>query len=899
MEDYIIEISKYYFKGVLNNEVIQKVLSKKEEKFHIQKKVVKELDDLKEFILEMSKLNFPLDSIKESVDSFIRDSEYLQKTPNLNIDIEDILEDSTIEKIENIKNNDIVSTKNIEVNDMIIENNILKSIDNEKIEIIPNVIIDKNFEANSFFEVICNLYLETFVNLGNLVFQETDFDSIVNGNFESKIKNHIQFLKDELINLIPIDNVDVHLFDSNFYDYLNRMTNITQIAREERGNISSNLSELKTLQKLSRNSGSSFFVGNLYAMGAFAAFKGIKSICNSVSDSNERNRLKSSMESNFMKQFYDYMEENLQSDLLSTMSVIVNTFSSFLSLHSNLTFKRFEELIDVKNRFENEYKNLPEKVKKSDYHLVIRLLSLYPYSEEIWNDFFSVISIDEFFILEKNLKENNYSYTLEKLLLIKDKKISIDSNDLELVHSTIDKIGVDSIFEIFKEHFNENIDKNNLEFFIKILRYIFEDYDISSIFSKKYILIANLFKETLNKNLETYFEKNKMNIFMYATDISKILEKNILLMNFLPVKEIIAYISEAYNKYIEDIKTAENQNLINVQNLINNDLEVIKNIALAERNFMKYFIIFDYFKHNSFVKNLINNSKNLNEKNIHLTWNTKGSAGIITLTSLIFKIKDKEKSITITNINKVKIDNLSIELETDDKTYLIPIFNINEGTAEKDEAVKALALYIKKLSKYWQNISVDLKIYINNHYKEIDNLFSKPSYSLEFIFDENLRTQDIFRIFLKKGFVTEKDIASRRNLFNYIASNLQKYAKSTNKIEIYPFDEKKISEIQNLIKSYLGKSINSEILAVYYENEFFDRDKSVIILTERSIIILTNSFGEIPFNIINSISLSGFSSHSLEFKTTKGNFSCLLNTSEDSNKILVNLIRELLEIISS
>ena len=890
MEDYIIEISKYYFKGVLNNEVIQKVLSKKEEKFPIQEKVVKELDDLKEFILEISKLDFSSDNIQESIDSFIKDTEYLSKVPNLNIDLENILKDSIIEKIENIKNT--------EINDKISENRKLELINNEKIEIIPNVIIDKNFEANSFFEVICNLYLETFVNLGNLVFQETDFDSIANGNFENKIKNHIQSLKDELINLIPIDNVDVHLFDSNFYDYLNRMNNITQIAREERGNISSNLSELKTLQKLSRNTGSSFFVGNLYAMGAFDAFKGIKSICNSVSDSNERNRLKSSMESNFMKQFYDYMEENLQSDLLSTMSVIVNTFSSFLSLHSNLTFKRFEELMDVKNRFENEYKNLPEKVKKSDYHLVIRLLSLYPYSEEIWNDFFSVISIDEFFILEKNLKKNNYSYTLERLLLIKDKKILIDSNDLELVHSTINKIGIDSTLEIFKEYFNENIDKNNLEFFIEILRYIFEDYDISSILSKKYILIVNLFKETLNKNLEIYFEKNKMNIFMYATDISKILEKNILLMNFLPVKEIIAYISEAYNKYIEDIKTAENQNLINVQNLINNDLEVIKNIALAERNFMKYFIIFDYFKHNSFVKNLINNSKNLNEKNIHLTWNTKGSAGIITLTSLIFKIKDKEKSITIANINKVKIDNLSIELETDDKTYLIPIFNINEGTAEKDEAVKALALYIKKLSKYWQNISIDLKIYINNNFREIDNLFSKPRYSLEFIFDKNLRTQDIFRIFLKNGFVTEKDIASRRNLFNYIASNLQKYAKSTNKIEIYPFDEKKISEIQNLAKLYLGKSINSEILAVYYENEFFDRDKSVIVLTERSIVILTNSFGEIPFNIINNISLRGFSSHSLEFKTTKGNFSCLLNTNEDSNKIFVDLVKECINLIN-
>ena len=113
MEDYIIEISKYYFKGVLDNEVIQTVLSKKEEKFPIQEKVVKELDDLKEFISEMSKLNFPLNSIKESVDSFIRDSEYLQKTPNLNIDIEDILEDSLIKKTENIENNEITENREL------------------------------------------------------------------------------------------------------------------------------------------------------------------------------------------------------------------------------------------------------------------------------------------------------------------------------------------------------------------------------------------------------------------------------------------------------------------------------------------------------------------------------------------------------------------------------------------------------------------------------------------------------------------------------------------------------------------------------------------------------------------------------------------------------------------
>ncbi len=385
---------------------------------------------------------------------------------------------------------------------------------------------------------------------------------------------------------------------------------------------------------------------------------------------------------------------------------------------------------------------------------------------------------------------------------------------------------------------------------------------------------------------------------MYLRNISEIFENNILLAKFLPVKEILTYVNEKYNNYIENIKDTEKQNLINIQDLINNDLETIKNISLPERNFMKFFVMFDYFKHNSFMKSFINNSESLNDENIILTWNTKISSGIITLTSLIFKIKNKEKNIILTNINKVKINNLNIELETNDKTYSIPIFNIDEESSEKNEAIKALALYIKKLSKYWQNSNVNLKIYVNNHFREIDILFSKPSCSLEFIFDENLRKQDIFRLFLKNGFVTEKDIISRRNLFNYIASNLQKYTKLSSKFEIYPFDEKKISKIQDLAKLYIAKPINSEILAIYYENEFFDRDKSVIVLTEKSIVILTNSFGEIPFNIINSLSLSGFSSHSLEFKTTKGNFSCLLDTNEDSNKIFVDLVKECMSLIN-
>ena len=43
MEDYIVEISKYYFKGVLDNSVIQKALSKKEEKISYSRKSPKRI----------------------------------------------------------------------------------------------------------------------------------------------------------------------------------------------------------------------------------------------------------------------------------------------------------------------------------------------------------------------------------------------------------------------------------------------------------------------------------------------------------------------------------------------------------------------------------------------------------------------------------------------------------------------------------------------------------------------------------------------------------------------------------------------------------------------------------------------------------------------------------------
>ena len=378
MENYILEISKYYFKGVLSNEVIQKVLSKKEEKFHIQEKVVKELDELKEFILEMSKLDFPLDSIKESVDSFIKDSEYLQKVPNLNIDLESILANDTGVNSKDCKN-DIIEEKaltliessgNTQTNE-IIENNRTTIIDNDKIEIIPGVIIDKSFEKNSFFEKICDLYLEASTNIGNLVFQETTFDSITSGEFETKMNRHIRALENKLIAIIP-RSVPSNLFDSSFAQFLAYISVITEVGREERRDISSDVSDLHTLQKLSRSGGSSLFVGNLYAMGAFAAFKGIKSIYDSVSDSNERDRFRNTRETNFMNQFYKTMEENLENELFNTLPMIYNIMAlNFGTIFSNILLREFNDLMNAKLKFEDEYKKLPSKITKSNYKVIV------------------------------------------------------------------------------------------------------------------------------------------------------------------------------------------------------------------------------------------------------------------------------------------------------------------------------------------------------------------------------------------------------------------------------------------------------------------------------------------------------------------------------------------------
>ena len=89
-------------------------------------------------------------------------------------------------------------------------------------------------------------------------------------------------------------------------------------------------------------------------------------------------------------------------------------------------------------------------------------------------------------------------------------------------------------------------------------------------------------------------------------------------MNFMSANDVIKLINEKYNIYKENTSINEKQILTNIQNSINKDLELIKNTKLSERNFMKFFILFNYFKQNSIIKKLLNNTRNLKDEIIHI-----------------------------------------------------------------------------------------------------------------------------------------------------------------------------------------------------------------------------------------------------------------------------------------
>ena len=163
-----------------------------------------------------------------------------------------------------------------------------------------------------------------------------------------------------------------------------------------------------------------------------------------------------------MNQFYRIMEENLENELFNTLPMTYNIMAlNFGTIFPNILFREFNDLMNAKLKFEDEYKKLPTKITKSNYNQVVRLLSLYPYPKKIWTVFFSVINIDEFFILKKNLEDNKYSNTLRRLSKIRNSKILTDSNNLELIYATITKITNDSVLNIFNERFNKKIEKKN------------------------------------------------------------------------------------------------------------------------------------------------------------------------------------------------------------------------------------------------------------------------------------------------------------------------------------------------------------------------------------------------------------------------------------------------------
>ena len=111
------------------------------------------------------------------------------------------------------------------------------------------------------------------------------------------------------------------------------------------------------------------------------------------------------------------------------------------------------------------------------------------------------------------------------------------------------------------------------------------------------------------------------------------------------------------------------------------------------------------------------------------------------------------------------------------------------------------------------------------------------------------------------------------------------------KIMLYPNIPNDLKSIlQEACKELLQKSITDEIVAVYLESNEKE-NLSMLIITEKALIITRNGFGEIPLDIIKDIQLKGFANHTLEININGKILKCLLSTNEDDNKIFTKILK--------
>ncbi|MGL5356886.1 MAG: hypothetical protein ACRDAQ_10190 [Cetobacterium sp.] len=890
MEDYINQISRYYFKNALSNPAILKLLEKKEVEYKIKDQVIKELDGLLDFINEIKDLNFNYEEIKTEISLFLKEQKYLCNLNEELIDLDSIKKETNDIVITEIHKE--VSVKKEEKQEIIKNNN-----DNiEFIQLIEGLNIDKDFTFYFIFDYYytsCKVFISDF---SKYAFSIADFNDIATFKVQEEFKKKaIEFCinMEKILKNNKVDKYDGYNYESiyknNFLFFYDKIFQLSKAASQESSRINTELLQYKELQKASRKNGSSFFIGNLYAMGIYGAIKGVGSIYKNISDSSQRRKYKNIQEESFMNEYYSILEEILK-EVINEFKFVYEyiTFGIITIQGLKLNPKSYNFLCKLRGDLDDKIKDID--LNKFEKNQLSNLINNYGYSLKLWDSYYRCLNLNEMESLNNRLIEVEAKELVETLLLIKEEKIVLESIDLWKLSNTL--CNDEQMMNLFKKRFNKEISRKEIALFKESLNIIFNKK--KNDFPKNEMILLNLIKNNLENNLETYFLNHKIEILYNKNEIIEILNNNTLLVNFFQTKEITKFIKENYEKYISEVKEINDKQVKKIQLELNNELNELKKLEIHSRGIMKFLVLSNCFNRNIEKIEKILNKQLINQKTIHLNWDTSESVGISTLSSLIYKesVKKEYNIILIKNIDKVRVNsNSKLEIEVlQGHKYIIPIFD-KLCSEEETNALKSLAIYIKQISNLWKGIVNISDIYIKDYFQEIDELYSIPNYLLEFVFNSNLTIEKYFKIFLKNGFVDKNELELYENKLEKVTNIMRTQIGQSKKIILYPnIPDNLKSILQDACKGILQKSITDEIVAVYFESDE-NENLSLLIITEKTLIITRNEFGEIPLNIIKDIQLKGFANHTLEININGKVLKCLLSTNEDDNKIFTNILK--------
>ncbi|MGL5279156.1 MAG: hypothetical protein ACRC8M_08830 [Cetobacterium sp.] len=759
--------------------------------------------------------------------------------------------------------------------------------------------LNKNFPFYFIFDKYSN-YLEGIVEEFYIQLYQLSFKEITENKLEGNFKNLMLKLSREIIKVLKEKNIDygnspLKLYERFFEDSSGRLKEICLISNRLESQMGEDLETYKTLQKLSRPSESTLFVGNLAVLGIYGVIKGSQTIYRNYNESIERKVFKNKREENFMNELYSAMEEFISNLVEKEFRNIYDYIAYSIDSESESKIGTLLEPLESYYYLYNLKSELPKlndifsKSKKD----ILEIIKIYPYSLRVWAAYFSKLELEELEEVERNLTIIKADELIEILKLAKDTHIFLNTNDIKELYIQMLKFSEESRLRLFNERYFNKVSKQELLLFTEILSYI-NGKGFKEIITEYKEFLGDLIKNNFENKIEEFSKDNIKLVVRYEKNLIDEFSKNILFKEFFNSEIIAAKIKSISIKYIEDQKMRTIESAKNIQEKINSEIEYLKELTLEERELMKHLILSDCFERSNKFKNK-NLNKNLTSENIHLLWETRRGTGVITLTSIIFKNRKEIINILINDIEKVKLmetkDTLGIEVVLKNrKSYEIPILG-NYNNPSKILAVKSIAIYLKFLNNLWKEEKVS-DIYVEKYSHEIDSNYSKPIYLLEFIFNNNLSVERYYKIFLEDGFVSNQELIECEEEIKEIIEPFKTLREDSNKI-IFPLDMTKEDKAKYIrkIENILGIKILDEILVLYIESEKLE-DESILLLTEENLIITRNRFGVIPLRKINKIELKGFINHTLEIDLDNKKLKCLLATNDLDNKRFINIINQ-------